>query len=89
MPRKNALAVVKANEFTRAAYLRAKVLDTLSTNCHEQFLLFDSLGHEEMATAFSEASSGLHVEARKLFPLYPHEDFIAGREWAQANGFDV
>lgn len=89
MARKNPLAAIKTHEFTRAAYLRAKVLDTLSTNCHEQFLLFDSLGHEEMATAFSEASAGLHAEAGKLFPLYPHTDFIAGREWAQANGFNV
>ena len=87
MPRKTALKMVEAPQFTRAAYLRAKVLDTLATNCHEQYLLFSSLAQAEMAEAFSEASSSLHAEARKLFPLYPHPDFIAGRDWALTNGF--
>lgn len=75
-------------QFSRAAYLRAKVLDTLSSNCHEQHLLFQTLGQSEMAEAFAEASTGLAAEARRLFPLYPHPDFIAGRDWARANGFD-
>lgn len=77
----------KQTTFTRAAYLRAKVLDNLGSQCHEQHLLFSSLGNEEMAGAYAEASTALHVEARKLFPLYPHPDFIAGNQWARANGF--
>lgn len=72
----------------RAAYLRAKVLDILSSQCHEQALLFGSLNQDEMADAYREAESPLASESRKLFPLYPHPDFMAGREWANANGFD-
>lgn len=74
--------------FERAAYLRAKVLDSLSDQCHSQALLFDALNHEEMADAYREAHSALAEQARKLFPLYPHPDFMAGRDWANANGFD-
>lgn len=88
MPSKTALKVVSTQDFTRAAYLRAKVLQALSSNCHEQHLLFRSLGQEEMADAYTEASSGLHAEAQKLFPLYPHPEFMAGQAWARANGFD-
>lgn len=77
----------KEAHFTRASYLRAKVLDSLAGQAHEQSNLFSSLGQEELAEAYSQASNGLHIEARKLFPLYPHEDSIAGREWANANGF--
>lgn len=89
MPRKTAaLKVVNPHGFTRSNYLRAKVLDNLSSNCHEQQLLFRSLGQEEMADVYTDAGQGLHDEARKLFPLYPHPDFIAGQEWAKANGFD-
>lgn len=88
MGRTGELKVALAANYTRAAYLRAKVLDTLSSNCHEQHLLFRTLGQDEMADAFSEASKGLHEEARKLFPLYPHTDFIAAQAWARANGFD-
>lgn len=73
--------------FTRTAYFRAKVLDSLAAQAHEQSNLFSSLGQEELAEAYSQASNGLHTEARKLFPLYPHEDSIAGRQWANANGF--
>lgn len=88
MPRKTSLKVVKQHTFTRADYLRAKVLDNLSSNCHEQQLLFRSLGQEEMADVYTDAGQGLHDEARKFFPLYPHPDFIAGQKWAKANGFD-
>lgn len=77
-----------ATEFTRAVYLRAKVLDSLANQCHDQGLLFSSLGNDEMSDAYDEASSALSAEARKLFPLYPHPEFIAGREWANANGFN-
>ena len=73
--------------FERAAYLRAKVLDSLASQCHEQGLLFDSLNHEEMADAYRDASVALNKEARKLFPLYPHPDFMAGQQWARDNGF--
>jgi hypothetical protein len=73
--------------FERAAYLRAKVLDNLASQCHEQSLLFDSLNHEEMADAYREASAALNEEARKLFPLYPHPGFMAGQQWARDNGF--
>ncbi|AJZ56313.1 hypothetical protein [Paraburkholderia fungorum] len=72
----------------RAAYLRAKVLDSLSDQCHAQGLLFDALNYDEMAEAYREAHHSLAEQARKLFPLYPHPDFMAGREWANANGFD-
>ena len=72
---------------SRAAYLRAKVLDSLASQCHEQGLLFDSLNLEEMADAYREASAALNQEARKLFPLYPHPNFMAGQQWARDNGF--
>ena len=88
MSRKTVLKVVHDLAFSRSAYLRAKVLNTLSSNCHEQAMLFRSLGQEEMSEAFSEASSVLHAEARRLFPLYPHPDFIVGQDWARNNGFD-
>lgn len=88
MPRKSNLKVVNGQQFTRAAYLRAKVLDSLSDTCHAQSQLFGSLGQQEMADAYSEASHSLSEEARKLFPLYPHPEFMAGRDWALANGFD-
>ncbi|WP_161553658.1 hypothetical protein [Paraburkholderia caledonica] len=39
----------KKPEFSRAAYLRAKVLDGLASQCHEQHLLSSSLGQDEMA----------------------------------------
>ena len=81
------LAAQRASEFTRTAYLRAKVLDSLASQTHEQSNLFASLGQEELAEAYSQASNGLHAVARKLFPLYPHDEFVAGREWANANGF--
>jgi len=89
-PRK-ALTVVPvavSPQFSRANYLRAKVLNGLSSNCHDQSLLFQALKQDEMADAYAEASAGLHDEARKLFPLYPHPDFIAGQAWARENGFD-
>ncbi len=73
--------------FERATYLRAKVLDGLASQCHEQGLLFDALQHEEMADVYREASNALSAEARKLFPLYPHPDFKAGQQWARDNGF--
>ena len=76
-----------AEVFTREAYFRAKVFDSLASQCHEQGLLFDSLNHEEMADAYREASAALNDEARKLFPLYPHPDFIAGQQWTRDNGF--
>lgn len=75
-------------EFTRSAYLQAKVLESLAGHAHEQSKLFDSLSQEELAEAYAQASSSLHDEARKLFPLYPHIDHIAGRKWANANGFN-
>ncbi|MDR6208172.1 hypothetical protein QF025_006973 [Paraburkholderia graminis] len=31
---------------------------------------------------------GLHEQARKLFPLYPHPQFAAGQQWARENGFN-
>ncbi|MCX4175667.1 MULTISPECIES: hypothetical protein [Paraburkholderia] len=74
--------------FTRAAYLRAKVLDSLSGQGHDQALLFGSLNNDERADAYSEAQTALANEARKLLQLYPHPDFMAGRGWANANGFD-
>ncbi len=86
--RRRAVAVAGGDAYTRAGYLRAKVLDSLSGVCHEQSMLFRSLKQEEMADAYLEASSALNAEARKLFPLYPHPDFIAGQQWARANGFD-
>jgi hypothetical protein len=86
--RRKLVAVQAAASWTRADYLRAKVLHVMSANCHEQMLLFQSLKQDEMANAYSEASSGLHAQALKLFPLYPHADFMAGQTWARANGFD-
>lgn len=74
--------------FTRAAYLRAKVLASLASQCHDQHLLFVSLGQDEMAEAYAEATAGLHDQARKLFPLYPHPQFAAGQRWARENGFN-
>lgn len=88
MKRKTALKVIHSASYSRAAYLRAKVLIALSGNCHEQSLLFRSLKQDEMAAAYAETSTGLHSEALKLFPLYPHPDFIAGKVWARTNGFD-
>jgi hypothetical protein len=74
--------------FTRSAYLRAKVLAALASQCHNQHLLFASLGQDEMAEAYAEAKAGLHDQARKLFPLYPHPHFAAGKKWARENGFN-
>ncbi|WP_176060227.1 hypothetical protein [Paraburkholderia sp. BCC1876] len=81
------LMTTESTAFNRAAYLRSKVLDSLASQCHEQNLPFSSLAHEEMADAYSEAGTALHAKARKLFPLYPHRDFMAGKEWARATGF--
>jgi hypothetical protein len=83
-----ALSPKKKEAFSRAAYLRAKVLESLSNQCHDQQLLFSSLGQDEMADAYAEASSGLHEQARKLFPLYPHPRFAARQQWARENGFN-
>lgn len=82
------VSVNKKQDFSRAAYLRAKVLEGLASQCHEQQLLFLSLGQDEMADVYAEASSGLHEQARKLFPLYPHPQFAAGQQWARENGFN-
>lgn len=78
----------KKIEFTREGYLKAKVLHSLSSFCHDQGLLFGDLGNEEMADVYADAHGSLADEARKLFPLYPHPDFIAGQEWARAQGFN-
>ena len=82
-----AVKTVLPPAFGRAAYLRAKVLDSFANQCHEQGLLFDSLNHEEVADADREASAALNKEARQLFPLYPHPDFKAGKQWAREIGF--
>ncbi|MDR6218612.1 hypothetical protein [Deinococcus soli (ex Cha et al. 2016)] len=73
--------------YTREGYLRAKVLDAMASDCHTQALLFASLGNDEMSAVYEQTGSGLHQMARALFPLYPHEDFIAGLDWARAAGF--
>lgn len=73
------LSTTGSTAFSRAAFLRAKVLDSLASQCHEQHLLFSSLTHEEMADAYAEASTALHAEARKLFPLYPPSRLYGGQ----------
>jgi hypothetical protein len=44
--------------------------------------------HEIDSGAYEEASAGLHEQARKLFPLYPHPRFAVGQQWARENGFN-
>jgi hypothetical protein len=78
---------VTSATFARLAYLRAKLRDSLSEQCHAQALLFASLNHDETAVANREAHTARAEQARKLFRLYPHPGFLAGRAWANANGF--
>lgn len=81
----NVTTITPSTAFSLAAYLRAKVPDSLSDQCHAHGLLFDALNHDEMADAYREAHHALAEQARKLFP---HPEFVAGRESAHANGFD-
>ncbi|HEX3140441.1 MAG TPA: hypothetical protein VHQ87_10315 [Rhizobacter sp.] len=78
-------------KFTREKYFAAVALDALSDQAHAMSNMLGDISvgdspAQELADAHAIASSDLHERARKLFPLYPHDDWQLARAWLRQEG---